>query len=87
VDGVYGLTPSQPPPKCDKAVRLYAQTAEFENGRVLLPRRAPWLFEYVRELTTFPGCKYDDQVDSTTQALENMKTSRDLEVWARLGRV
>jgi phage terminase large subunit-like protein len=39
----------------------------------------------VRELTSFPGSKHDDQVDSTTQALEHMKTSRDLAVWARLG--
>jgi len=85
VDGVFGLTPSQPPPKCDKVVRLHAQTAEFESGHVLLPRSAPWLSEYVRELTSFPGSKHDDQVDSTTQALEHMKTSRDLAVWARLG--
>jgi predicted phage terminase large subunit-like protein len=52
---------------------------------VLFPRSAPWLSEYVRELTSFPNSKYDDQVDSTTQALENMKASRELEVWARLG--
>jgi predicted phage terminase large subunit-like protein len=66
-------------------VRLHAQTAEFESGHVLLPRSAPWLSEYVRELTSFPGSKHDDQVDSTTQALEHMKMSRDLAVWAILG--
>jgi predicted phage terminase large subunit-like protein len=67
-------------------MRLYAQSAEFENGKVLLPRSAPWLDEYVRELTSFPGSKFDDQVDSTTQALEHLKANRSYEIWARLGR-
>jgi predicted phage terminase large subunit-like protein len=82
--GPYGVKPYAPPPGSDKTLRLYAQTAEFENGRVLLPRSAPWLDEYIRELTTFPGSKYDDQVDSTTQALEHLKTHRTLEIWSRL---
>lgn len=51
-------------------MRLYAQTSLFADGRVLLPKVAPWLAEYVRELTSFPGSKFYDQVDSTTQALE-----------------
>jgi phage terminase large subunit-like protein len=37
---------------------------------VYLPNKASWLDEYVREITGFPGSKYDDQVDSTSQALE-----------------
>jgi predicted phage terminase large subunit-like protein len=60
-------TPSQ---GCDKQMRLDAQSIKFESGRVYLPTQAPWLEEYVRELTGFPGSKYDDQVDSTSQALE-----------------
>jgi predicted phage terminase large subunit-like protein len=85
-EGVLRITPYELPAGTDKLMRLYAQSAEFENGKVLLPRSAPWLDEYVRELTSFPGSKYDDQVDSTTQALEHMKTNRSLEVWAILGR-
>jgi predicted phage terminase large subunit-like protein len=65
-------------------VRLYVQTAEFESGRVLLPRSAPWLEAHVRELTTFRGSKYDDQVDSTTQSLDDLKTNRSLLGWAKL---
>ncbi len=80
------MKPYEPPPGSDKLMRFYAQTAEFENGRVLLPRSAPWLDDYVREITSFPGCKYDDQVDSTTQALDHMKSNRGLIVWAKLGR-
>jgi len=33
-----------------------------------------WLADYVKELTGFPGGKHDDQVDSTTQFLEYVKT-------------
>jgi predicted phage terminase large subunit-like protein len=60
-------------PEGDKQMRLYAQTATIENGFVYLPREASWLAEYVHELTTFPKSKYDDQVDSTSQALDWVK--------------
>jgi predicted phage terminase large subunit-like protein len=84
--GVFGVVPYSPGPGTDKIVRLYNQWAQFESGNVLLPRQAPWLEPYLQELLTFPGSKYDDQVDSTTQALEYMKTLTNLEMWARLGR-
>jgi predicted phage terminase large subunit-like protein len=83
-EGMFGIEPYDPPPGSDKTLRLYSQTAEFESGHVLLPRSASWLEEYVRELLTFPGTKYDDQVDSTTQALAHLKTRRGLLVWERL---
>lgn len=51
-------------------MRMLAQTPEIENGNVLLPKQAHWLPDYVQELTTFPKAKYDDQVDSTAQALK-----------------
>jgi predicted phage terminase large subunit-like protein len=51
---------------------------------VRLPRSAAWRDEYVRELTTFPGTKYDDQVDSTTQALDHLKSKSNPDVWLRL---
>jgi predicted phage terminase large subunit-like protein len=84
VEGMYGVNPYDPSPGSDKTLRLYAQSAEFESGRALLPRSASWLDEYVRELTAFPGSKYDDQVDSTTQALDHLKTKRSLLVWMKL---
>jgi predicted phage terminase large subunit-like protein len=61
---VSGITEYKPPPGTDKIMRLHAQTAMFENGRVFLPRTAPWLADYVDELTSFPGTRHDDQVDS-----------------------
>jgi predicted phage terminase large subunit-like protein len=81
---LFGVRPYEPPPGTDKIMRLHAQTALFESGRVLLPISAPWLDEYVRELTSFPGGKYDDQVDSTTQALDYMKKNSGLAVWEKL---
>jgi predicted phage terminase large subunit-like protein len=53
----------------DKKTRMANQTALIENGRVFLPEQAPWLEEYLHELVMFPNGKYDDQVDSTSQAL------------------
>ncbi len=56
-------------PIFDKEARLLAQAARFEAGQVHLPREAPWLGEYMRELLAFPNGRHDDQVDSTSQAL------------------
>jgi predicted phage terminase large subunit-like protein len=84
-EGLFGIRPYEAPSGSDKILRLYAQTAEFESGRVLLPRSAPWRDAYMHQLTTFPGSKYDDQVDSTTQALDHLKTHRSLLVWEKLG--
>jgi predicted phage terminase large subunit-like protein len=81
---MYGIRPYEPPPGSDKILRLHTQTALFESGRVLLPVSAPWLDDYVRELISFPGSKYDDQVDSTTQALDYLKKNSGLEVWLKL---
>jgi predicted phage terminase large subunit-like protein len=81
---LFGICPYGPPSGMDKVMRLHAQTAWFENGLVFLPRKAQWLADYVTELTGFPGTKYDDQVDSTTQALSHLNLPSGLEVWRRL---
>lgn len=75
----------KPPPGNDKIMRLHAQTAAFENGLVFLPRSAPWLADYIHELISFPGSRYDDQVDSTTQFLDYIRSNESLEIWAKLG--
>jgi predicted phage terminase large subunit-like protein len=73
---LYQIKAYEPPTGTDKQMRLFKQTAAFEDRRVFLPQSAPWLCEYVRELTSFPGSKHDDQVDSTTQALEILATRK-----------
>jgi predicted phage terminase large subunit-like protein len=82
---VWGVNAYKPPPGADKIMRLHAQTAMFENGFVLLPQSAPWLADYLHELTSFPGTRYDDQVDSTTQFLDYIRIDDSLEVWHKLG--
>jgi predicted phage terminase large subunit-like protein len=72
-DRVRKVIDYKPPPGADKVMRLHACSDRFENGRVLLPRSAPWLDEYILELIGFPGTKHDDQVDSTTQALDYLR--------------
>ena len=66
-------------PEDDKVMRLYAQAAIFEGGYVHLPAGAPWLDDYIRELTSFPGGKYADQVDATTQALAFARGNNNVE--------
>ena len=83
-DRVWGVTAYEPVSNMDKIMRLHAQTAWFENGFVLLPTSAGWLSDYVTKLTGFPGTKYDDQVDSTTQALDQLKVPCALEIWLSL---
>ena len=63
-------------PDGDKIMRLHAQTAVIENGFVFLPEEAPWLADYVSELTAFPAGRWDDQVDSTAQFLAWAKKKR-----------
>jgi predicted phage terminase large subunit-like protein len=71
-DGCHGVTRYQP--ECEKIIRLHAQTAIIENGFVYIPQTAPWLAEYLHEMTVFPKGKHDDQVDSTAQFLDWFKT-------------
>ena len=60
-DGCHSVTRYQP--TGDKTMRLHAQTALIENGFVHIPETAPWLAEYLHELTVFPNGKHDDQAD------------------------
>jgi len=62
-------------PTMDKIMRMHAVTSTIENGFVHLPDKAPWLGEFLHELTSFPKGKFDDQADSTSQALNWLKSS------------
>jgi predicted phage terminase large subunit-like protein len=72
VDGFHPVTGYKP--ECEKIMRLHAQTTIIDNGFVHIPKEAPWLAEYLHEMTVFPKGKHDDQVDSTAQFLDWFKT-------------
>jgi predicted phage terminase large subunit-like protein len=71
-DGLSGVTRYNS--QLDKVMRLHSVTSTIENGFVYLPSEATWKPGYVHEVTTFPAAKYDDQTDSTSQALDWVKT-------------
>jgi predicted phage terminase large subunit-like protein len=62
-------------PTMDKVMRLHSVTSTIENGFVHAPDKSPWLGEYLHELSSFPKGKYDDQADSTSQALDWFKSN------------
>ena len=59
-------------PLKDKILRAHAAAPAIEGGKVVLPERASWLFDWKEEHEAFPNSKNDDQVDSTTQYLVYM---------------
>ena len=75
-------------PERDKKTRLLMQLAKFEAGLVFFPRQAPWLPEYEAEIFAFPNVRFDDQVDSTSQALAADPSGFDLGALAKgMGRL
>jgi predicted phage terminase large subunit-like protein len=63
-------------PDGDKPTRVAKISAQFEAGSVFFPTKAPWLSSLKAELLGFPNVKYDDQVDSVSQALSWIKRHR-----------
>jgi predicted phage terminase large subunit-like protein len=53
----------------DKVMRMFNVTTTIENGFVHIPETSEWVEPYVYELTVFNRGRFDDQVDSTSQAL------------------
>jgi predicted phage terminase large subunit-like protein len=58
----------------EKLARMQGRAVMFETGRVFVPRSAEWLATYLDELLAFPNSAKDDQVDSTSQALDHLQT-------------
>jgi len=58
-------------PQGSKEARAQAVSPQVEAGNVFLPAPeiAPWISDYVEELSGFPNALNDDQVDATSQAL------------------
>ncbi|QEA16450.1 terminase [Novosphingobium ginsenosidimutans] len=60
-------------PRYEKLARMEARAVMFETGLVFVPQAAPWLGPFLEELLSFPNSVKDDQVDSTSQALDYLQ--------------
>lgn len=69
---VPGIIPIEP--DGSKLARAHAVTSYWEAGNVWIPHPdiAPWIKDFVGELTAFPASANDDQVDAMTQALRRL---------------
>ena len=74
-----GLPAISVKPERNKKTRMSIQSAKFETGLIFFPRQASWLADYEAEIFAFPNVRFDDQVDSTSQALACDHTAYDLE--------
>jgi predicted phage terminase large subunit-like protein len=63
-------------PEGDKQTRVAKISDQFEAGAVFFPEKGSWLSSLMAELLGFPNVKYDDQVDSVSQALAWIKWHR-----------
>ena len=65
-------------PKGDKFVRAISYAAAWNDGRVMLPERAPWLDAFLAEHAGFTGIndKHDDQVDAAVAAFDALEVAQ-----------
>lgn len=64
-------------PKGNKIDRVAEQSAQLESDAFLFPAwNPPWMEPLMQELRAFPSGRYDDQVDSITQALKYISAHR-----------
>jgi predicted phage terminase large subunit-like protein len=59
-------------PAGSKLARALSVQGTIEAGNVWLPHHAPWVPGYIKECGLFPSATHDDQVDTTSQALQRM---------------
>jgi predicted phage terminase large subunit-like protein len=61
------------PAGSDKESNARAVSPMFEAGMILLPSGATWADEYIESMIRFPKGQHDDDVDSTSQALNYLR--------------
>lgn len=66
-----GVIPFVPDSYGDKVSRAAVTTVYWRAGNVWLPDEhiAPWIVDYLKELSAFPSGMYDDRVDAMSQLL------------------
>lgn len=75
-DEISGIKPISP--NGSKEARAQSISPEIESGNVLLPHPGQtgfrWVTDFVEEVREFPNSAHDDQVDSMTQALSDLRS-------------
>lgn len=71
----------------DKITRFASVTPFFESGRIFILENTEWIVDYKNELLSFPNSLHDDQVDSTSQFLNWIKTSNKSLKQTRIRRI
>lgn len=64
-------------PSGEKEYRVAAVTPLIEAGGLILPKDAPWLAEFIRELLGFPNTRHDDQIDALAHLLSWQRGRRE----------
>ena len=72
---LWELRTVDPMGKGDKFTRAVGHTGLLEAGRLFLPEQAPWLADFMTELSGFPNARFDDQIDSMSQALDYLRSN------------
>lgn len=65
------MLPYVPAGKGSKDFRFDAAVPWITSGKILFPKNAPWLIEFINELVAFPNAANDDQADAFSQYTAN----------------
>lgn len=78
---INGIVPVNP--DGGKVARASAVSPDVEAGNIHLPDPsiAPWINDFVEETTAFPAGLHDDQVDSMTQAINQLNKRGQGQAW------
>ena len=70
-----GLIPVEP--NGSKEARVHSIAPDWEAGNIWLPHPsiAPWIHDYIEEIVTFPKSVNDDEIDSTSQAVIDLRSN------------
>lgn len=63
----------------DKISRAYDAAPFIESGNVSLPQDAPWLSDFLSEISSFPSGAHDDQLDPMFDAIAKVQVTPALQ--------
>jgi predicted phage terminase large subunit-like protein len=77
-----GFTVEADLPKGNKALRADPFASQMGAGNVML-LKAPWNFDYVQELSSYPNGRYLDQIDASSGAFNKLSFRKRAGVWGK----